>query len=148
MDNHIVSIFDFGTRNWPMMGISYFSTLMISSFSRISNHIRKALTSIFTWSGHLLILLDLLAQRTLPWMYGSNVFPLFFFFVFITTIFSHFMIFSCGLWQTLLNQITFCVRDIGKSSLHLKSFLFCSLSKEFLQKKVTVLEMKTFITIR
>jgi hypothetical protein len=49
------------------------------------------------------------------------------------------------MWQTLLNQITFHVRDLGESSLHLKSFLFCPFFEEFLQKKVNVFEMKTFL---
>ncbi len=71
-----------------------------------------------------------------------------FFFVPITTIFSHFIIVSCGLLQTLLNQIIFCVKDYGESSFHLKFFLFCLLFEEFLQKKVNVLEMKTYFTMK
>ncbi len=76
IDNHIVSIFDFIKKIMASDGVILLFHLDDFAFARKSSHVWKAITSRFTWSVQLLIFSHLLTQKTFPWRYGSNSFPI------------------------------------------------------------------------
>ncbi len=58
---------------WPLMGLCFFSTLMIPTFSRRSTHTWRTTTFRFVWSGQLWIISPLQVKRTPPWRFGFNL---------------------------------------------------------------------------
>jgi hypothetical protein len=73
-EDYVVSVFNFINKFLRSDGASCFSTLTISMFWRKLDNIWKAITSKCEWSGQLLTLYHLLAQRTPPRRYWSNFF--------------------------------------------------------------------------
>ncbi len=145
IDNHIVSIFDFIKKIMASDGVILLFHL--DDFC-VRKEIKSCLES-YNFKIHMKCAVvnflpltnskDPSMKVWIQFFSHSLIFP-----ILASTIFSHFINFSCGLWQTLLSWVTIIVKNPIESSFHLKPFFFYPLSKELWYKGVNVQDEDVF----